>query len=120
MNAVRFHGKTLIVGSVTLSLEHTVRDAFQAGDKIIVLFDADSYLTGPSYRQEQRRGKDSVRNLIALSENGRLVWEAEFPEGADYYYRIVCREPLVALSFSSYRCEIDVQTGRIAARQFLK
>ena len=120
MTPVSFDGKTLLLDDLKLSLEHVIRDAFAAGGKIIVLLDPDSYLTDPAYGQEQRRGKQPVHNLIALSKLGNRLWEAEFPEDADYYYRIVSTEPLIALSFSSYRCELDLQTGRIVAREFLK
>ncbi len=120
MMSVSFSSNTLVVGDVTLSLQYAIRDAFVLDDKIIVLLDPDSYLTAPTYRQEQRRGERSVQNLLAISNNGQLLWEAEFPEKADYYYRVVSRQPLTALSFSSYRCEIDPRTGKIIAKQFLK
>ena len=34
--------------------------------------------------------------------------------------RIESREPLVALSFSAFRCDIDPESGRILRKQYLK
>jgi hypothetical protein len=113
-------GRTVQVGSVLFSTDYSVREAFELDDRVIVLLDPDDYLTDPSYSKERRRGADALRNLRAYSMSGRLVWEAEFPEPADYYYKIVSRSPLVALSFSSHRCRIDPETGRIIEAEFFK
>lgn len=104
----------------TLTLDHAIREAFELDGRVIVLIDPDDYLADPGYEQARRRGDESLRNLRAYSASGELLWEAEFPEAADYYYRIVSRQPLVALSFSSYRCRIDPASGRIAEAEFIK
>lgn len=111
---------TVIVGSVELDPGYPVREVFDLEGRVIVLLDPDAYLKDPDYPKERRRGESPLRNLRAYSSSGELLWEAEFPEQADYYYRIVSRSPLVALSFSSYRCRIDPATGRIIEAQFLK
>jgi hypothetical protein len=87
---------------------------------IIVLLDPNTYLNDPSYDKDRRRGKNPLRNLFALAIDGQLLWEAEFPEKVDYYYSVSSKAPLTALSFSSFRCEIDLVTGRIVRKEFLK
>jgi len=113
-------GRRVQVGGTAFSTDYSVRDAFALDERVIVLLDPDDYLTDPRYPKERRRGQDALRNLRAYSMSGALLWEAEFPEPADYYYKIVSRSPLIALSFSSYRCRIDPETGRILEAQFLK
>ncbi len=120
MTSVSFAGKTLTIGDREVSLGHAIREAFALEDDVIVLLDPDSYLTDPYYGRDRRRGEGAIRNLIAFSAGGERLWEAECPEPADYYYRIVSVDPLTALSFSSHRCEIDPRTGKILSRQFLK
>ncbi len=120
MNAVRFQGNLLFVGNASLPMPYAVRDAFLLEGMIIVLLDPNAYLRDPSYGKNRRRGDRPLRNLLALSTEGKLLWEAEFPERADYYYRVSSRSPLTVLSFSSFRCEIDPQTGRILKRVCFK
>lgn len=120
MMSISFNGSTLVINDRTLSLKYAIRDAFALNGRIIVLLDPDSYLATSSYGKDRRRGNKPVHNLLALSSGGQLLWEAEFPEQADYYYRVSSKRPLTALSFSSFRCEIDPQTGAIVAREFLK
>ena len=67
-----------------------------------------------------RRPRDPPKNLRAYAPSGELQWEAQQPEVQDHYYRIESREPLVALSFSAYRCDIDLASGRILAKASLK
>ena len=110
---VSSHDRVVVVDGAELCMEYPVREAFALGDRVIVLLDPDGYLKDPSYPRERRRGVDPLRNLRAYTPAGELLWEAEFPEAADYYYRIVERDPLAALSFSSFRCRIDSATGRI-------
>lgn len=112
--------RTVRVGGASITVEYPVRDAFELDDAVIVLLDPHEYLQDPAYPRERRRGEDALRNLRAYSRAGDLLWEAEFPEPADYYYQIVSRSPLVALSFSSYRCRLDPATGRILEAVFVK
>jgi hypothetical protein len=62
----------------------------------------------------------AVRNLRAYSPSGVELWEAEMPEQADYYYKIVSTDPIEADSFSSFRCRIDPRTGGITSKRFMK
>lgn len=120
MTKVSHRGRELIADGQVLQMEYPIREAFESGGRLIVLLDPDAYLQDPGYPKERRRGDDALRNLRAFSLDGKRLWEAEFPEPADYYYKVVDRAPLTALSFSSYRCVIDPQSGRILARQFCK
>jgi hypothetical protein len=97
-----------------------VKESFDREGMTVVLLDPDAYLKDPDHPKERRRGDNPLHNLRAYSSSGELLWEAEFPEPADCYYKIVSRSPLIALSFSSYRCRIDPGTGRILEAQFLK
>jgi len=120
MKETNLHNGTVMVGSVELDTGYPAREAFDLEDRVIVLLDPDAYLRDPDYPKERRRGDNPLRNLRAYSTSGELLWEAEFPEQADYYYKIVSRSPLVVLSFSSYLCRIDPGTGRIIEAQFMK
>lgn len=120
MNDAKVARRLLHIGGKAVELDYTVRDSFELDGRVIVLIDPDDYLDDPDYPKERRRGHDALRNLRAYSVSGELLWEAEFPEPADYYYKVVSRDPLVALSFSSYRCRLDPATGRILEAEFVK
>lgn len=94
--------------------------AVEKSDKVLVLFDPDSYLLDQEYKDMRRRGAPAIRNLIAIRKTGEQLWEAEMPEAADYYYRIVSHNPLMVYSFSSYKCEIDLASGAIIRKEFSK
>lgn len=118
--SVPYEGSKLLFDGKSVVMPYAVRDAFLLGDRIIVLLDPDSYLNDPSYGKERRRGNNPLRNLLALSRDGKTLWEAEFPEAVDHYYLICSRRPLRVNSFSSYQCEIDSRTGRILKKVFFK
>jgi hypothetical protein len=119
--SISFSGAELRFGSGASQIfEWPIREAAEGIDKILVLLDPDVYLIDPTYKQNRSKGAPALRNLIALDNQGRTVWKAEMPEAADYYYRFVSVSPLVVDSFSSYRCEIDILSGRIVRKQFFK
>ena len=120
MKHISHSGRAVTVDEVTWATEYPVKEAFALAEAVCVLLEPDAYLSDSGYSKDRRRGKGALRNLRAYSPTGVLLWEAEFPEQADYYYRIVSREPLVVLSFSSYRCRIDPESGRIAEAEFIK
>jgi hypothetical protein len=100
-------------------MEYMVRDAFWVGGQAVVLLDPHAFLDDPAY-SARKAPRDPVRNLRAYAPSGELQWEAEQPEVQDHYYMIESREPLVALSFSAYRCDLDPASGRILAKTRLK
>lgn len=118
--SVSFQGNNLMVDGQPIQMPWPVLDAREEGDKVFVLFDPDSYLLDPNYKRLRRQGAPAIRNLIALTKAGAKLWEAEFPEASDYYYRLNSTDPLVANSFSSYRCEINADDGAIKNKEFLK
>ncbi len=97
-----------------------VKTATEHGEEVFVLLDPDSYLTDRGYKLLHPQGTPSLRNLLALSATGEILWEGEFPETADYYYLLKSVAPLTAYSFSSYRCKLDPNSGKIIHRVFLK
>ncbi len=120
MTTVEVHGSSIAVNGVTIEVGAPVLCAAATKKIVLVLIDPDSYLNDPNYRKSRRAGSPAVRNLRAFSPDGAMLWEAEMPELADYYYRIVSLDPIEVDSFSGYRCEIDWQTGCIVSKRFMK
>lgn len=118
--SVSFQGKTLLIDGQSVQMPWYVLDAVEQGNKVFVLLDPDSYLLDPNYKIMRRQGAPAIRNLIAVTKTGATLWEAEMPEASDYYYRLSSATPLIANSFSSYRCEIDPSNGAIKNKEFLK
>jgi hypothetical protein len=100
-------------------MEYMVRDAFWAGGRAVVLLDPNAFLDHPAYGG-RRAPRDPIQNLRAYTPAGEVQWQAQQPEMNDHYYLIESREPLVALSFSGYRCDIDLRNGRITKKKKLK
>lgn len=110
----------LVIDDVKILLPWPVLDAVELESKIFVLLDPNSYLKDQPYKDTLKQGAPAIKNLIAFSSAGVKLWEAEFPEDSDYYYKIVSSSPLIVNSFSSYRCEIDPEDGSIKRQEFLK
>lgn len=107
-----FSGRTILIGGKRFELEHAVSDAFELEGKLIVLFNPDAYTE--TFGQ--------FRNLVALGPTGEQVWKAELPTttSGDRYYKIASRSPLVVYSIYSEQCELDIATGRIKTKRFVK
>lgn len=117
---INFSGKSVFIDEVEVKVPWSILSATVFGDKVIVLLDPGSYLLDPGYKSIRREGGSALKNLFALNFLGVKLWEADFPESTDYYYKISSFSPLVAYSFSSYRCEIDLSDGSIKKKEFLK
>lgn len=117
---VSFSRSELTIRGKVVITPWPILEAFDDGDRVIVLLDPDAYISDPTYKTRRRAGMAAVRNLLAYSHQGAALWEADFPEGNDYYGPIWSRSPLVVHSFSSFRCEIDSTNGNIISRQFFK
>ena len=115
---VTHDGDTVRIDGKPIRMDHMVRDAFWAGGHAIVLLYPDTFLDEPG--GARKRPRDPLKNLRAYSPSGELKWEAEQPETEDHFYLIESREPLVALSFSAYRCDLDLTNGRILSKTKLK
>ncbi len=112
MTNVSFSKNTVTIAGVTITLEYMVLVAFELMGKVIVLFDPDEYI--PKFGQ--------FNNLIAIDIDGNKLWEAELPttETGDCYFKISSQNPIKAISFKSYNCEIDADTGKIISKAFTK
>ncbi len=118
--AVAYSGCTLKIDAVAVEMPWPILEAAENAEKVFVLLDPDAYLSDATYKASRRQGAPAVRNLIAVGRTGERLWEADLPEPSDYYYKLTSVSPLVAMSFSSYRCHIDAKSGRIANKEFLK
>lgn len=112
MTHVSFFDNKIVIDGVTTLLQHEIIKAFVLKDKIIVLFDPDSFI--PKFGQ--------FKNLLAIGIDGCLLWEAQLPttESGDCYYKVISERPLKALSYKSYSCEIDVNNGSVIVKDFTK
>lgn len=117
--AVSHDGDIVRIDGKSVRMEYMVRDAFWADGRAIVLLDPDAFLDHPAYGG-RKAPRCAVHNLRAYSPAGEILWQAEQPEFDDHYYLIESHEPLVALSFSAYRCDLDLASGRILAKTKLK
>ena len=117
--AVTHDGDIVRIDGKPLRMEYMVRDAFWVDGKAVVLLDPHAFLDDP-VSGSRKAPRDPVKNLRAYSPAGELQWEAQQPEIQDHYYMIESRNPLVALSFSAYRCDLDVKSGRILSKKKLK
>jgi hypothetical protein len=118
--AVTYDGDIVRIQGRPVRMDHMVRDAFWAGDRAIVLLDPNAYLDNPAYGAQRRRSRNPIHNLRAYAPSGEMLWQAEQPEFEDHYYMIESREPLVALSFSGHRCDLDPASGKILRKTRLK
>ena len=105
---------------VSVTLPYHARAIRRVNGVVLVLLDPDHYLKDAPYQAAQRSGEPALRNLIAFDAHGTKAWDAELPETLDYYYLIEDGLPIRVLSYSGYRCVIDLSNGRIIGREFLK
>ena len=117
---VTFDGDIIRIDGKPTRMTYMVRDAFWAHDCAIVLLDPDAFLDVPTFGGQRRKSRKPVQNLRAYSAAGQLLWQAEQPEFSDHYYRVESQDPLIALSFSGFRCEIDAGSGEIVNKQNIK
>jgi len=120
MTTLEIKENAVVIGGNTIDVGARILDAQANARIVLVLIHPDSYLTDPEYRRKRRAGLAAVRNLRAFSTSGAALWEAEMPEQADYYHKIVSLDPIEVDSFSSFRCRVDSRTGRILSKRFLK
>ncbi len=103
---------TMRIGNRIVKFEYAVQEAFPFGELIIVWLDPESY--------QQKFGQ--FPNIIAFSASGVELWKAELPtnQSGDRFDFIFSKQPLIAGSFTSFRCTIDPETGKIVEKEFLK
>jgi hypothetical protein len=120
MTAIEVKDGAVLVGGTRIDVGARILDAQATPSVVLVLIDPDIYLTDPEYRRRRRAGLAAVRNLRAFSPSGKPLWEAEMPEAADDYHKIVGIDPIEADSFSGFRCRIDARTGTILSKRSMK
>lgn len=84
------------------------------------IFDGVHVIVLLKYR-EKKYG--SFENLLLLKSDGRVAWRAQLPSpsSTDSYLDFEVKENrLFANSWSCYRVEIDLKTGRILQSEFTK
>ena len=120
VHKVTHDGDIIRIDGKPTRMEYMVRDAFWAHGRAIVLLDPHAFLDNPAFGAARRKSRQPVQNLRAYSPSGEMLWQAEQPEYSDHYYRVESQHPLVAVSFSGFRCEIDAGSGEIVNKQNIK
>lgn len=112
MSKVSFSGNRLKINCIDLVLQSNILNAFIVSGVVVVLFDPD----------EIPNKKGQFKNLVAFDALGKKLWEADLPtdKSSDVYWKMLNKDILIAYSFSSYICEIDVFTGKILSADFYK
>ena len=118
--SIEVNGNALTIDGIKVQFDWPVLAVAEGHGKVFAILDPDAYLADANYKASVRSGGQAIRNLIGLSRDGKRLWEAEFPEARDYYYRFNSSTPLRVNSFSSYQCEIDPENGKIVSKMFLK
>ena len=111
INRLEFDGNRITTNSGSFKVKSEIIDAYIFHQKVVILMDPDvgSRKWGQSH------------NLIFCDFQGNQLGFAKFPTSkSDYYYKIISRNPLKALTLSSYECEIDIDTGDILKKDFYK
>ena len=109
---ISFNDKKLNINGNEYTLDYTIYDACEFDDRVIVLFHPDEGIKMP----------DQFANLVSFTLNGQKEWTANLPtsSNADVYYKITSKTPLIVNSMQSYKCKIDLSTGKILKADFYK
>lgn len=109
---ISFSDNVVSIDSQQIEMEHTVAAVTEYEGRVVVLLDPDAYTE--KFAQ--------FENLIAFSREGKKLWTAELAttNSGDRYYKVAGGPALQAWSVYSFICEIDVETGRVLSREFVK
>lgn len=112
MSQINYSDNVLKIDDTTVVFPYEIYEVFESHQAVIVFLNPDANLGT----------EEQYKNLIAYNLNGVKLWEAELPttKKSDVYWKIASKTPLIAYSFSSYACEIDIATGRILKKVFYK
>lgn len=110
-----FEGKIITTEKFSKELDYPIKSIISLEDKqcFIVLYDMDSNI----------RKWGQFPNIICLNNKGEKIWTVELPTTStgDSYYQMEFEDgKLIADSWRSYSCEIDVNTGKIISKVFFK
>jgi outer membrane protein assembly factor BamB len=110
-----FEDKVITTEKFSKELDYPIQSIVYLENKqnFIVLYDMDSNI----------RKWGQFPNIICLNSKGEKIWTVELPTTStgDSYCQMELEDgKLIADSWRSYSCEIDVNTGRIINKLFFK
>lgn len=113
--SLSFEGKKLETNTFSKELDYPIQDVvyLEKNQNYIVLYDRDSNI----------RKWGQFPNIICLNNKGDKFWTVELPttDTGDSYYQMEFKDgKLIADSWKSFSCEIDVITGKIINSVFYK
>jgi len=116
MISISFNKKTIKAQSCTITVPYNIVGAWisVSTNYIIVLMDPNANLSAVRFN-----------NLIAynLVNPADISWQAELPtsSGPDCFTEVDVTDNMIsAFSFSCFRCEIDICSGKIITKSFTK
>ena len=109
---INFSANCITLSGRVIELDYPILEAYQSTDRILILYDPDSY--------KIKTGQ--FNNLLCLNIIGEKLWVAELPttQSGDCYYKIKSINPLIAYSINSFICEVDTVSGKILNKEFIK
>ncbi|MBY0273458.1 MAG: hypothetical protein K2X02_08675 [Alphaproteobacteria bacterium] len=110
-----FEGKVITTENFSKELDYPIQSIIYLENKqyLIVLYDRDSNI----------RKWGQFPNIICLDSKGEKIWTVELPttDTGDSYSRMQFKNgKLIADSWCSFSCEINVNTGKIIESIFTK
>ncbi|MBY0273455.1 MAG: hypothetical protein K2X02_08660 [Alphaproteobacteria bacterium] len=110
-----FEGNVIKTEKFSKELDYPIQDIIYLEDKqcFIVLYDMGSNI----------RKWGQFPNIICFNSKGEKIWTVELPttDTGDSYFRMQFKNgKLIADSWCSFSCEIDVNTGKIKEAIFFK
>lgn len=115
---IEYSGNRISLDTNIFTVDWPIRIAHESNQMILVLYDPNLYLRNPAAKERERELGRAIRNLVAFTSDGTLLWEAQFPTSNDYYIEVNPLDLLTVDSFSGYRCNIDPSSGRIISKIF--
>ena len=87
-----------------------IRKLIDLADRKIVLLD-DTHIRG---------SKEGCKNLLAVDQSNNIVWIADLPTSKmlGAYWTINYNDNELTALYSSFRCIIDIETGKVLSERF--
>jgi len=110
-----FEDKVITTEKFSKELDYPIKSIIYLENKqsFIVLYNRDSNI----------RKWGQFPNIICLNSKGEKIWTVELPttDTGDSYYQMEFEDgKLIADSWCSFSCEVDVNTGKIKEAIFVK
>lgn len=105
-------GNTIYYRNRQIKLDYFIGSAYKIMNKIIIRFDVTKDIIN----------KSDFHNIICINLYGGIIWEAELPsnESTTLYYDIYKYFPRIIAHSLSYDCEINIKTGKIIRKKWIK